>query len=103
MGRKESDITEPLTTFTFLQVVQSRLTLCDSWIVARQAPLSMGFPKQEHWTGCHFLLQGIFLTQGLNLSLKHLLCWRAESSPLSHLENPVKGSITFKYEREEAC
>ena len=45
--------------------------------VAHQAPLSMGFPKQEHWTGCHFLLQGIFLTQGLNLSLKHLLRWLA--------------------------
>ena len=28
-----------------------------------QAPLSMGFPRQEYW-GCHFLLQGIFLTQG---------------------------------------
>ena len=34
--------------------------------VARQAPLSMGFPRQEHWSGCHFLLQGIFLTQGSN-------------------------------------
>ena len=27
----------------------------------------MGFSKQEYWSGCHFLLQGIFLTQGLNL------------------------------------
>ena len=26
--------------------------------------------------GCHFLLQGIFLTQGLNLCL---LCWQADS------------------------
>jgi len=26
----------------------------------RQAPLSMGFPKQEHWSGIHFFLQGIF-------------------------------------------
>ena len=30
------------------------------WTVARQAPLSMGFPRQKHWSGCHFLLQGIF-------------------------------------------
>ena len=22
-----------------------------------QAPLSMGFPRQEYWSGCHFLLQ----------------------------------------------
>ena len=25
------------------------------WTVARQAPLSMGFPRQEYWSGCHFL------------------------------------------------
>ena len=23
-----------------------------------QAPLSVGFPRQEYWNGCHFLLQG---------------------------------------------
>ena len=31
--------------------------------------------------GCHFLLQVIFLTQGLNL---HLLHWQADSLPLSY-------------------
>ena len=25
--------------------------------LAHQAPLSMGFPRQEYWSGCHFLLQ----------------------------------------------
>ena len=34
--------------------------------VAHQAPLSMGFSRQEYWSGLHFLLQGIFPTQGLN-------------------------------------
>ena len=34
--------------------------------------------------GCHFLLQGIFLTQGLNLGLLH---WQADSLPLSHQES----------------
>ena len=24
------------------------------WTVARQAPLSMGFPRQEHWRGLPF-------------------------------------------------
>ena len=33
---------------------------------------------------CHFLLQGIFLTEGLNLSLLQLLHWQADSLPLSH-------------------
>ena len=31
--------------------------------------------------GCHFLLQGILLTQGLNLCLLH---WQASFLPLSH-------------------
>ena len=41
------------------------------WTVAHQAPLSMEFSKQEDWN--RFLLQGIFLTQGSNLSLLCLL------------------------------
>ena len=35
--------------------------------------------------GCHFLLQGIFLTQGLNPCLLWLLCCQADSLPLSYL------------------
>ena len=34
--------------------------------------------------GCHTLLQGIFLTQGLNPGLLCLLYWQASSLPLSH-------------------
>ena len=49
------------------------------WTTACPASLSMGFPRQEYWSGCHFLLQGSFLTQGLNLSLLHLLHWEADS------------------------
>ena len=41
------------------------------WTVAHQAPLSMGFSRQEYWVGCHALLQGIFLTQGSNPGLLH--------------------------------
>ena len=37
--------------------------------------------------GYHFLLQGIFLTQGSNL---HLLHWQANSLPLGHLGSPPK-------------
>ena len=37
---------------------------------------------------CHFLLQGIFLTQGLNLHLLCLLHWQADSLPLSHMGSP---------------
>ena len=46
-----------------------------------------GFPGKNTGVGCHFLLQGIFPTQGSNL---HLLHWQADSLPLSHLGSPSK-------------
>ena len=49
------------------------------WTVANQAPLSMEFSSHEHWSGLHFLLQGIFSTQGSNLHLSCLLHWQADS------------------------
>ena len=30
------------------------LTLATSWTVACHVPLSMGFPRQEHWSGLPF-------------------------------------------------
>ena len=50
-------------------VAKSCLTLATPWTVAHQAPLSMGFSRLENWSGFHFLLQGIFLTQELNSDL----------------------------------
>ena len=36
----------------------SRVRLCATpETAAHQAPLSLGFSRQEHWSGCHFLLQ----------------------------------------------
>ena len=37
------------------------------WTAIGQAPLSMGFSRQESGVGCHGLFQGIFPTQGSNL------------------------------------
>ena len=36
----------------------SHVRLCvTAWTAAYQASPSMGFSRQEHWMGCHFLLQ----------------------------------------------
>ena len=40
------------------------------------------FQARNSGVGCHFLLQGIFLTQGLNLCLLGLLNWQVDSLPL---------------------
>ena len=35
------------------------VTLVTPWIVAHQAPLSMGFSRQEYWTGLLFPSPGV--------------------------------------------
>ena len=60
------------------------LTPCCCLVTKSWLLFSWGFPGKNIWVGCHFLLQGIFLTQGLNLSL--LLCRRTQL--LSHQGSP---------------
>ena len=52
-------------------------------------PCPWDFPGENTRVGCHFLLQGIFLTQGLNPRLLH---GRVTSLPLSH-----QGSSTIAW------
>ena len=52
-------------------VTQLCLTLETPRNVACQDPVSMDFPGKNTGIGCHFLLQGIFLAQGLNPCLLH--------------------------------
>ena len=56
------------------------------WTVAHQAPLSMGFFRQEYCSG-------LLLLQGSNSLLLH---WQADSLPLSH-----QGSPTIKIKQRE--
>ena len=55
------------------------------WTVAPQAPLFMGFSRQEYWSGFPFPLPGDLLTQGSNPHLLCLLDCRWIPYPLSHL------------------
>ena len=43
-------------------------------------------PGRNAGVGCHFLLQGFFPTQEINL---HLLHWQVDSLPLSHQGSPI--------------
>ena len=57
-------------------VAQSCLTLCDPMDCSPQAPLSIGFSRQEYWGGLPLPTLGsfgIFLTQGSNLCLLYPL------------------------------
>ena len=73
------------------------------WTVTCQAPLSMGILQARilEWVACHFLLQGIFLTQGWNSGLPHcrqiLYCVSHQGSPWATRE---ASNITILLQRE---
>ena len=47
------------------EVAQSYLTVCDPWTVANQAFPSMGFSRQEYWSGLPFPSPGDLLDPGI--------------------------------------
>ena len=47
------------------EVVQSYPTLCEPWTVAWQAPPSMGFSRQEYWSGLPFPSPGDLPNPGI--------------------------------------
>ena len=73
------------TQITLLLLLLFRyLVLCDSfvmWTVARQVPLSLGFPRQEYWSGLPF-------PPGGQVSKPCLLHWQVGSLPLNHQGSP---------------
>ena len=67
-------------------VTQSCLTLCNSLDSSLPDFSVHGiFQAKNTGIGCHFLLQGIFPTQGSNPHLLYLLHWQVDSLPLSQL------------------
>ena len=65
-------------------VLSHVILLATPWTRALLSPWN--FPGENTGVGCHSLLQGIFPTQVLNLSLLH---WQAGSLTLSHLGSPL--------------
>ena len=58
--------------------LQSCPALCDPMDCSPPGSSVWGFSRQEYWSGLPCLLQGIFLTQGSNPCLLHLLHWQAD-------------------------
>ena len=68
------------------------------WNVPCQAPLSMGFPGKSTGVGGHFLLQGIFPTQGPNSGLSHC---KQPFYHLSHQGSPTDRRNTSKKKKRK--
>ena len=67
-----------------------------SWAVARQAPLSMGCPRQEYWSGLPLPPPGDLPNPGSKLYPLCLLHWQADSLPVVP---PVKPHICNSQEK----
>ena len=67
--------------------VQSCLTLSDPY---RLAPLSMGFSRQEYWSGLPFPSPGDLPEPGIKLLSSCLLHYRWDSLLLSHREAQIQ-------------
>ena len=62
------------------------------WTVARQAPLSMGFPRQVYWSVLPFPSAGESsqARQGPNLGILRFLHWQMDSLLLRHWRSPLR-------------
>ena len=77
---------------------------CVQLFGTHQAPLSMGFSRQEYYSGYHFLLQGIFPIQELTSGLPHckqiLYCLSHQGTKslltsIGHLEKSHRSSAVW--------
>ena len=69
------------------------------WTVAHQAPVSMGFPRQEYWSGLPFPPPGDVPDTGIKRGSLASPPWQSDSLPLYHLGSPQMsylGSNNFK-------
>ena len=77
----------PSLTFCGCLVTKLCLTFATPWMVARQAPLSMGFPRQEYWNGFPFPPPGNLPDAGIKPTSPVSPALQVGSLPLSYLES----------------
>ena len=77
----------------------SRVRLCDPCPVAHQAPLSMGFSRQEYWSGLPFSPPGDLPKDGTHVSC--LLRWQVGSLPLALPGKPGSSNNLLEKKKKE--
>ena len=108
--KKKIPVTCSVSIFNFCGGLEMNLQLyaymlsyfsCDqffatSWAVVHQSPLSMGFSRQEYWSGLPCPPPGALLTQGSNHHLLCLLHWQAGSLTLAPPEKPLYVTVVVQ-------
>ena len=66
------------------------------WTVAHQAPLSMGFSRQEYWSGLPSPPSGHLPNPGIKPTSPAAPALQVDCLPLSHPGSPMTGRLGFK-------
>ena len=84
-------------------VAKSYPTLATPWTVTCQAPLSMEFSRQEHWSGLPFPAPGDLPNSGIKLTLTEIACASIYTKVLpvvivaGDFRSDLRFLITFQY------
>ena len=93
-AREKKMIFKKHCSVQFSSVAQSCLTLCNPWTVACQAPPSMGFSRQEYWSGLPFPSPGDLPDPGIEPKSPSL---QADALPSEPPGKPQKSIRKRKY------
>ena len=77
-------------------ILRTVLLYVTPWIVALQAPLSMGFSRQQYWSGSPFPPPGHLPDPGI-------LHWQVCSLPLAPPGKPIKPIGSLKFTQLNFC
>ena len=97
MGSKLSSLKDEIPKHTCGCVLShfSRVQLyVTPWTVACQAPLAMGFSRQEYWSGLPFPFSGDILDPGIQ---PVPAAWQTSSLTLSYVESPVLNIVLWTW------
>ena len=75
--------------FVALQLLSHSQLFVTPWTVARQAPMSMEFSRQDYWIGLPFPTPRDLPNQGIESMSFHLLHWQVDYLLLCHLPSSL--------------
>ena len=86
--KKELERFRSYSSYCCCLVAKSCPTFLQPHGLACQICLSMGFPRQEYWSGLPFPSPGDLPDPGIEPRRLHLLYWQEDSLPPSHMGSP---------------
>ena len=90
----------PYTGMYVLSLFRTVWLFATLWTVARWGPLSMGFPRQEYWSGLSFPSPGDLPDPGIEPGSPAL---QADSLSLSHQDSPQQYKENYWHTQQSEC